>query len=368
MTKKSSKKGSILKLRWEEIFNSFGEGLMILNEELHLVGINPTAEQLIGTSADQLLGYTLEQAFPENEKTIRLLENSFEEGGGANLREVSWMNRKREHLTIDLLSTPLINDDGVWMGWIVAIRDLTPLKKLQEEIRRADRLATMGTLASGLAHEIKNPLGGIRGAAQLLQRDKLSEESQEYLQIIIKESDRVNHLITELLTFAKPKNLQMVPVNLNELLDATISLESLRTEKKTKFIREYDPSIPPVLADPNSLKQVLINMIKNASEALPDKGGEIRIRSRIDNNYKIRESMGERSSRMVVAEIMDNGVGIPKENLEKIFTPFFTTKDQGHGLGLAMSQRIINEHGGFLRMESQEGKGTTVQIILRSAS
>jgi two-component system nitrogen regulation sensor histidine kinase GlnL len=253
----------------------------------------------------------------------------------------------------------------------MVLRDLTPIKRLQEEVRRADRLATMGTLASGLAHEIKNPLGGIRGAAQLLQRETLSPDSQECLGIIIKESDRVNHLITELLSFSKPKNLRMEPVNLNEILDETISLESVRTEKRIKFIREYDPSLPPVSADAHSLKQVLVNMFKNASEALPETGGEIRVRSRIDTNYKIREATdakGERSTRMVVAEISDNGAGISKENLEKIFTPFFTTKDEGHGLGLAMSQRIVNEHGGFLRVESREGKGTTVQIILKSTA
>ncbi len=369
MVKKSNKKGSLLKLRWEEIFNSFGEGLMILNEENQIVGINPTAEQLIATSAEQLLGYTLEQAFPENAKTVSILQKSFEEGGGTSLREVAWVNRKRESLTVDLLSTPLINDDGLWMGWIVAIRDLTPLKKLQEEVRRADRLATMGTLASGLAHEIKNPLGGIRGAAQLLQRENLSEESQEYLQIIVKESDRVNRLITELLTLAKPTALKTEEVNLNEILDATIALEVARYSdgsKKVKFIREYDPSLPPVKADPSQLKQVMMNMMKNAAEALPEEGGDVRIRTRIDNTFKLRDQAGEKLSRMVVAEIADNGAGISKENLEKIFTPFFTTKDEGHGLGLAMSQRIINEHGGFLRIESQVGKGTVVQIVLRS--
>lgn len=369
MMKKSNKKGSLLKLRWEEIFNSLGEGLMILNENNHIVGINPNAEQLLAVSAEHLLGYTLEQAFPENLKTILILQKSFEDGGGTNLREVLWVNRKREVLTVDLLSTPLINDDGLWMGWIVAMRDLTPLKKLQEEIRRADRLATMGTLASGLAHEIKNPLGGIRGAAQLLQRENLSDEAQEYLQIIVKESDRVNRLITELLTFARPNTLKTEEVNLNEILDATIALEMARQSgqiQKVKFIREYDPSLPPVIADPFQLKQVMINVIKNAVESLHPEGGEIRIRTRIDNTFKLRDQAGERSSRMVVAEITDNGTGISKENLEKIFTPFFTTKDEGHGLGLAMAQRIINEHGGFLRMESQVEKGTTVQIVLRS--
>ena len=359
--------------RWEEIFSSLGDGLLVLDPERRLIGINPAAERVTGFSAESVLGQALFEAFVENRSVIELLHPSFEEARVTTLREAPWKAKGEAgkgpaSLTVDLTLTPLIS------GWILVIRDVTPMKGLQEEVRKSDRLAMMGTIAAGLAHEIKNPLGGIKGAAQLLARENQSPESAEFLQIIIKEVDRVDRLVSRLLSFSRPRTLTLVPLNLNEILDSLLLLQTAPlNEKKIRLVRKFDPSLPSILGDADELRQVFLNFLKNAIEAIPEGGAtidgraEIRVTSRLVTNFKIREVTGQKASRMVVAEIHDSGVGIAREDLEKIFTPFFTTKENGHGLGLAMAQRVIQEHGGSIQLKSEKSQGTTVQVFLRSA-
>lgn len=357
---------------WDTIFSSFGDGLVILDTDWRVIAMNPAAETITGFSAESTLGLPLKNAFPRNDGVFEKLEAALREGAALTLREMPWSGHGRAHATVDVSVTPLTGDDGELTGWILVFRDITPVKKLEEEVRKADRLAMMGTIAAGLAHEIKNPLGGIKGAAQLLTREKLSAESAEYLQIIVKEADRVNRLVNQLLTFARPKDLKIDKVNINELIDALVILQKEPMEKRgIRVVREFDPSLPPVLGDADELKQVFLNFIVNASDAVaerhPEGGGEIRIKTRMVNNFKIKGAEGRKSWRMVATEIRDNGTGIKAEDTDKIFTPFFTTKEKGYGLGLAVTQRVIHEHGGAINLTTEEAKGTTFQILLRSS-
>jgi len=357
---------------WETIFASFGDGLVILDTGRLVIATNPAAETITGFSAESILGLPLAEAFPRNQDVFEKLEVAFREGTALTLRDVSWQGQSRERKAVDLSLTPLTNEDGELSGWIFVFRDMTPVKKLQEEVRKADRLAMMGTIAAGLAHEIKNPLGGIKGAAQLLTRETLSSESGEYLQIIIKETDRVNRLVNQLLTFARPKELKLQPININELIDALLILQKLPLEKrKIRLVREFDPSLPPVLGDPDELKQVFLNFIVNAMDAVAEKhsegGGEIRIKTRMVTHFRIKDAEGQKPRRMAEVEIRDNGSGIKEEDVSKIFTPFFTTKEKGYGLGLAVTQRVVHEHGGAIHLTSEEGQGTTFQVLLRSS-
>lgn len=356
---------------WDQIFASFGDGLVILDTDRNVIGMNPAAEFITGFSAESSLGLPPRQAFPRNDSVFDKLSEAFRDGAGLTLREMPWKGHGRDHVTVDISLTPLTDDNGELSGWIFVFRDMTPVKKLEEEVRKADRLAMMGTIAAGLAHEIKNPLGGIKGAAQLLTRETISEGSAEYLQIIIKEADRVNRLVNQLLTFARPKDLKLDPVNLNELIDSLLILQSDPLEKKKiRVIREFDPSLPPVLGDADELKQVFLNCIVNAADAIGERhkegGGELRLRTRMGNNFKIKGA-GQKPSRMIETEILDNGIGIKAEDLAKIFMPFFTTKEKGYGLGLAISQRVIHEHGGVIQLDSEEGKGTKFKVFLRSS-
>jgi two-component system nitrogen regulation sensor histidine kinase GlnL len=357
---------------WDAIFTSFGDGLVILDTLRNVIAMNPAAETITGFSAESTLGLPLKSAFPRNDEVFENLDDTFESGAAVTLREVPWMGHGFQRATVDLSATPLIGDDGDLTGWILVFRDMTPVKKLQEEVRKADRLAMMGTIAAGLAHEIKNPLGGIKGAAQLLTREKLAPESAEYLQIIVKEADRVNRLVNQLLTFSRPRDLALEPLNLNELIDSILILQKgLLEKRKIRVLREYDPSLPAVLGSADELKQVFLNLVVNASDAVAEAhrggGGEIRFKTRMMNNFKIKGAEGAKPSRMIVMEVRDNGTGIKQEDLDKIFTPFFTTKEKGYGLGLALSQRVIHEHGGVIHLSTEIGQGTTFEILLRSA-
>jgi signal transduction histidine kinase len=228
------------------------------------------------------------------------------------------------------------------------------LKQSQTTLRRADRLSSLGLLTAGLAHEIRNPLVAIRTFTQLLPERYDDPEFRNGFQgLALKEVDRICGLINDLLTFARPSKPNVAPENISDVVENIARiLESQAKEKNMEITREFDLNLPKVWIDKEQMKQVFMNLILNAIQAMKD-GGSIVISTRIsarNNDELIKEC--------VQVEIRDTGVGIPEENLEHIFDPFFTSKDEGSGLGLAVSHQIVQEHGGFLTVESTVGKGT----------
>ncbi len=228
------------------------------------------------------------------------------------------------------------------------------VEKMQVQLIRAEKMASLGEMAAGIAHEINNPLTGVLSFAYLVHDDpKLPEELKEDLQVIIDETQRCAKIVKGLLEFSRASVPQKKEVNLNELIESvTFILQQQSSFFNIELIKELDPNIPKLYADPNQLSQVLMNIIINASHATPE-GGRITIKTGIDQ---------EEDS--VFAEISDTGCGISEENLSRIFDPFFTTKSQGTGLGLAVSYGIVKNHGGSLDVWSEVGKGTTFIIHL----
>ena len=219
-------------------------------------------------------------------------------------------------------------------------------------------------MAAGLAHEIKNPLGGIKGAAQLLERE-LSDESEmrEYTRIMLKEVSRVNRIVEELLALTSPRKLRVEAVNLHRIIGDLCKLQRRAVgDRKVIILQQFDPSIPSFLADEELLIQVFLNLIKNAVEAVGEVG-LIRIVTRVHADYRMTQQ-GERRTRMVAVDISDDGPGIPKEQQEQLFTPFFTSKATGTGLGLVICQKIVTEHRGILKVQSSPGKGTVFTVML----
>jgi len=260
--------------------------------------------------------------------------------------------------------SPLHDRHGNFFGTIVLLRDIKHRKELEEDLKRADRLAMMGTLAAGLAHEIRNPLGGIKGAAQLLRRS-LDGQSQlrEYTDIMIREVDRVNQLIEQLLELSRPAELALAPINIHEILDDVLLLEGQTVGDKEIVIKKvFDPSLPPIRGDRARLTQVFLNLVKNAFQAMKE-SGTLTVTTRLETDFQIREQ-GSVRNRLIWVDIADEGSGIKEQDLPHIFSPFFTTKNNGSGLGLAASYAIIKEHGGLIRVESAEGKGTTFKVSL----
>lgn len=247
---------------------------------------------------------------------------------------------------------------GGEMGEIsAAINDmalsLAAKRRLEEQVQRAERLALAGELAAGLAHEIRNPMMAVKGFAQLLREEITPAEQSEYTDIIIKETARMNRLIEELLTFARPPASGVGPADINTVVaDSLLLIEPKAARSRIELVRSFAPGLPMVNVDSERFKQVLINVLINASQAVGS-DGEIRIRTFFDP--------GDRTVRVSIA---DTGVGIAPENVGKLFDPFFTTKDGGTGLGLSVADRLMASWGGKILVDSTLGRGSVFTLVL----
>ncbi len=352
---------------FQQVIDSLPDALFLIDGSGKVIFLNPAAERFCAASSPLLKNRFFQDLFPKAKDLIERLNSTLQTGHAYTIREDELTNRIKESFVVEVHIAPYYNAEGKNIGASILMRDLSALKKMEEDFRYADRLAIMGTIASGLAHEIKNPLGGIKGAAQMLSREIKKKDLQEYLEIIIKEANRVNNIIQELLNFTKPQSTKRGPVNLNKLLDELVKLEQENeASQPIHFVRHFDPSLPPVKADENQLKQVFLNLIKNAREALNSKGS-IQISTRMVTGYQLKLERGK-VSRMVQVDIRDNGCGMEAETLSNLFAPFYTTKKGGTGLGLAISHRIITEHQGFIQIESEPKKGSTLSVFLRALS
>jgi two-component system, NtrC family, sensor kinase len=232
------------------------------------------------------------------------------------------------------------------------------LKQSQDTLRRADRLSSLGLLTAGLAHEIRNPLVAIRTFTQLLpERYEDAEFRNGFQSLALKEVDRICGLITDLLSFARPSKPNVAQEDMNNVIEGIARiLDTQAKEKSVELVRYFAPNLPKVWIDREQMKQVFMNLIFNGIQAMND-GGTITISTRI-----FSPDATEQSPSFVQVEVRDTGVGIPSENLEHIFDPFFTSKDEGSGLGLSISHQIVQEHGGYVTVESKVGKGTSFLV------
>jgi len=246
------------------------------------------------------------------------------------------------------------------------IRDMTRLHQLEAEVRRGETLAAVGRMAMGLAHEIRNPLSAIRGAVQLMQRE-LGDDGRfgEYTEVLLNEVNRVNRIIEMLLDLGRPVTLRLAPLNLHQLLERVALLsQEMAAQQGVQIIRRYDPSLPPILVDEDRMLQVFHNLVRNALEAMPA-GGRLTLITRLSMSplfSKVDLGQGPRS--LAEVQFVDEGQGIPEATRAQLFTPFFTTKDRGLGLGLALCHRILEEHKGTIQVESEPERGTTVSCFL----
>jgi signal transduction histidine kinase len=224
------------------------------------------------------------------------------------------------------------------------------LFQTEEQLRRADRLSALGELSAGMAHEIRNPLSSIKGAAEILKDDYSPDEAKyEFIQILLKESDRLNRIVQEFLSFARPKQPELQQADLNEAVESVLSLIAQEARHAgVKVDKTLDPSIGKRSLDAGLLKQAFLNLALNAIQAMPQ-GGTLTVKTALRGDA-------------VEVEIADTGTGIPDENRKKLFSPFFTTKKNGTGLGLAITYRIIENHRGRIDVASAAGKGTTFTV------
>lgn len=347
-------------LSFEDLLESLAEGVVAIDTEMKVCVFNQSAEKLLEVSRSLVAGRPLGEYFKRNPRIIEMLKETLQEGRlFAEYEEKLFRRITGDTIPASITTSQVFDAEGNVKGAAALIRDLSGIKSLEEGTLRKERLAYLGTFAANLAHEIKNPLSGMRGAAQLLTRRISDPGHSEYLEVIMKEADRLNAILNGMLDFARPAKLRKKPFNIHKALDSVAFLQN--DETRSIFIKSYDPSIPDISGDENQLKQVFLNLVKNAREALSE-GGLIHLTTRAITEFHLVE--GGSQGRMVSVEIKDNGCGIKPENMEKIFTPFFTTKQKGSGLGMAITLKIIKEHGGHLRIDSAPGKGTTVTVYL----
>jgi two-component system nitrogen regulation sensor histidine kinase GlnL len=347
------------------ILENVDRAVVAIDSQGRIALFNPAAQLYTGLSERQSLGRHFEELFAGQEALLYLIRTAVQDGRSISDDENILLHRPAASpLPVSASVSPIYTEDGRQEGVVLIIRDLSRVYELEEAVRRADRLSTLGTLAAGLAHEIKNPLGGIKGAAQLLAME-LPEGSHlaEYTGVMIKEVERVNGIIEELMDLARPRAPELTEVNLAKVLsDIVLFQKEAYRGKDVRFSLQLDPSIPPILGDENLLTRLFLNLIKNAGEAI-DKKGTVQIITKVASEYHLNQP-GERPAPLIVVEIRDNGRGVRKAELDQIFTPFYTTKSKGSGLGLATCQKIVSEHRGFLKVESSPGKGTTFAVCL----
>lgn len=351
-------------LSWQNILASLEDAVVVIDPDGRISYLNQAAEVLTGSSAVQIQQQPYRQVFKRNPWLLDMVKKSQPPGDSSTRAEGDFITRYGHLVPVTLAVSPLQDRYGKDWGSILLIRDITHQKEIEEQLNRSDRLAFLGTLAAGLAHEIKNPLGGIKGASQLIRHDLTGQPSLlEYTDIIIREVDRINLLMEQLLDLSRPRKLHLDSLNIHELLDHVLFLEKQSlADGKVVLRKNFDPSLPPVRGDRAQLIQVFLNLVKNSLEAM-NGSGCITITTRMETAFHIK-GPGTDGGKLIRVDIEDDGPGIKQEHLPHIFSPFFTTKSNGTGLGLAQCHRIIKEHGGLIRVVTCEGKGAAFRVSL----
>lgn len=347
------------------VLENIDRGIIAVDRSGLISLVNPAGEAFLGISLRHCLGKSIGEIFSGQHTLLYLIGVALNEGRTISDDEGILLARPRQKpLPVSIYAAPIYSNHGSQAGAVVIIRDLSRVQELERSLRHADRLSMLGTLAAGLAHEIKNPLGGVKGAAQLLAKELPADSDlQEYTQVMVREVERINGIIEELMDLGNPRPTEMGVVNLSKVLGDIILLQQETARgRNIAFSLLVDPSIPPILGDESLLTRLFLNLVKNACEALGEKG-RITLESKVSSDFHLN-SPGGRPSPMVVVKVSDNGKGIPVEQMDRIFTPYFTTKVKGSGLGLAICQKIVEDHRGLLKISSTPGEGTEVTVSL----
>ena len=329
-------------------------GIIATDHENKIRTFNSTAAAMTGISLETVQNGEPEAVLPpEVSRFFPLHENSDE----ITDRDVSLAGGDNVHYSLHLSSLPVYNQDSNFIGRVLLMYDLSELKRLEKEIQRHDRLVALGKMAAGVAHEVRNPLSSIKGFATLLG-SKFKDGSQEHeaADLLVYEAERLNRSITELLNYARPTTLKKEQINLGDLVASSLKLISSDAQALgVKISLEIDPDIPSINVDRDRINQVLLNLYLNGLQAFEA--------SSLEKELKVSVH-SDAAGGAIRIEVQDNGKGISQENIDKVLDPYFTTKPEGTGLGLALAYKIIDEHNGTIRFKSTEGQGTAVSVTI----
>ncbi len=349
-------------------------GIVVARQDGKVRTFNAAASRITGLDETRVVNYQLEELPAVFQPIANLMKRTLAEGKPLSQENVDVKKSKSEPVTLSLQTTLLKNPDGETLGIIATLKDISLVKQMEQQLVRSEHLATLGEMAAGVAHEIKNPLNAILGFSQRLA-DKLEDPKQKkYAEIIIEEVNRMAATISDVLEYSRYQKSSKELVDFNVALDDTMVIVTEKAgASNVQVIREIDPNLPLIPMDKDKIKQVLLNLMLNAINAM-EEGGTLTVRARVEEGMLPADQMLNPDQtllqqvflqqKMVSVSIQDTGCGISKENLHKLFTPFFTTKTTGTGLGLSICHKIVESHGGFMRVESQLGAGSTFILYL----
>lgn len=341
----------------EYLFKAQNTAVVVLGDDRAVRCLNPAAESLLDISNRRARGQDVARVLGDYPGLAEVLDKAVAHAQTYTLREMPLRAPLGgESMLVDCAVTPLI-EVGDDIGLLLELWRVDSLVKLARDSWLSERQSATRSMIRGLAHEIKNPLGGLRGAAQLLDRELPPGELREFTRIITHEADRLTKLVDRMT--APYMQIRRERLNLHEVLQHVFKLVQVEVQGRVTIYRDYDPSLPDILAERDGLTQVFLNIVKNAAQAIGEKG-RITLRTRIGR----RQSVGGVLYRQVLrAQVHDDGPGVPEELAEKMFYPLVTGRADGTGLGLSLAQEIVSRHKGRIECESEPGN-TTFTVIL----
>ncbi|MFI5395083.1 MAG: nitrogen regulation protein NR(II) [Candidatus Binatia bacterium] len=363
------------------VLASLADAVVLTDENDHITMFNQAAEELTGLAEGQVLQRPCADVFSSTPALAAMVRRTRTLAQNQSCGEET-LSTRQGHLPVRVSCSPIWGPEGQIQGAALVIQDLSYQRKLEDESRRNETLARLGGLVAGLAHEVKNPLGGIKGAAQLLAK-RFSDQPEvgEYTGVMIREIDRLSRLVEQLLTLGAPPTPKLEPVNIHKVLHEVLAIMVTELSAKHIAVRlQIDPSLPDVRGEEAQLTHVFLNLVKNALEAMPD-GGSLTVTTRMETDFSIRRGRTQAAvhgeagrggsddargglGKFLRVELADSGPGFEAAKLERVFEPFFTTKPRGSGLGLAICERIIAAHGGDIHAENGRSGGAVVTVTL----
>lgn len=338
------------------IIENLATAVLLFSKDLKLIFINSAGEGLLSVSNNRVSGMALNQIWPDPSFFYEAIQRSLDSGNTCVERGVDLQLTIEQKIKVDCMITPVILDDQA-EEILVELVDADAFVRVMHETNQKTVQEAAKESVQGMAHEIKNPLGGIRGAAQLLERELENKELLEYTQIIINESDRLRNFIDRMMTTSnQPVKSDM---SIHEVLEYVVSVVRAENSRPINIKKDYDPSIPYIQADREQIIQAVLNLIRNAVQAISD-NGTITLKTRIQRQVTIQNRLNRH---VIDLDIIDDGPGIPAEIESGAFFPLVTGRAEGTGLGLSIAQQLIQSHGGLINYERKESN-TYFNILL----
>lgn len=345
------------------ILRSIPTGILTVNNNGVITAVNPAAEQILGQAASHLLGQRYDVVFSHEDPVRLILDEAVKESRHVGQKDVFYERENQSPRIVRMNTTELSGDDNAAAGVLLQAHDVTEWLALERRVQAAEKLAALHTLSAGVAHELRNPLSAIDlnlhlFEEELKERGVLLEREVRYLHILNAECRRLSTILDNFMKLARSESTSLQEVDVKTLIDHVVALMKFEAEeRKIRLEQSVEPDLPLVLGDQTQITQVLVNIIVNAFHAMPN-GGLCQIAA------AKREADG---SAWLEIAVKDNGVGITKDQMPHLFEPFYTTKAGGTGLGLAIAYRIVQDHGGTIRISSVSGNGTSVVMRLPAA-